>query len=173
MTKIVVPFVGELISTGTATQSTIQLLWGGTSSVLYGVPIWTHYSQVFTTARVLEIRVRYVPHGTAALNNWVGSGLAGFIQTTDYSQTTPTLNISSFRQANSSAKPFYVGKPFTQVWRPRGQSSLALEMATDVTTSGGVNSALSWGYSLEGMTSSSGFQQGELIFEFLLGFKRF
>jgi hypothetical protein len=172
-TTMVVPYMGTLLSTGTLSfQSALTQLWGSTSSVLYSVPIWGDYAALYTSAQLVEVRVRYTPHYTAAVSNGQGSGLAGYFQFGDLSAIAPTSNMPSFRQACSNARPFYVGRAYTASWRPGKNPLLKLPMSVKTTLAPGTYGYASWGYAVEQNPSVVTTQLGVIQFEFLLRFYR-
>jgi hypothetical protein len=172
-TTLVVPYVGVVISTGVfAGQCSIELLWGNSSSVLYGVPLWLDYARIFTSCEVREIRVRFTPYANASVAIGQGCGLAGFFQTSDTSVVAPASSIISFREACADAKPFYAGRSYTGVWKPGPNSALRLPFATSNTVPAGTYECVQWGYYLEGNPAAASTLLGNLVFEFLLKFYR-
>jgi hypothetical protein len=170
---MVIPYSGTLLSTGVLSfQSSLTQLWGSTSSVLYAVPIWGDYAALFTSAQLVEVRVRYTPHYTAAVSAGQGSGLAGFFQFGDLSAIAPTSNMPSFRQACSNCRPFYPGRSYTATWRPGKNPLLKLPMSVKTTLAPGTYGYASWGYAIEQNPSVVTTQLGNIFFEFLLRFYR-
>jgi hypothetical protein len=172
-TSLVVPYSGTLLSTGTLSfQSSLTQLWGGTSSVLYSVPVWGDYAALFTSGYLLEVRIRYTPHYTAAVSNGQGSGLAGFFQFGDLTAVAPASNMPSFRQACADARVFYPGRAYTGVWRPGKNLLLELPFAVKTTLAPGTYGYASWGYAFEQNPSVVTTQLGNIFFEFLVRFYR-
>ncbi len=166
-----VPYPGVLISTGSSVfQAVVSALWGSNTSVLYSVPLWGSYSQLFPTAWVEEVRVTYTPHANQTVTNWQGSGLAGFFTATpSLIPSVPTTNLITFREECSTATPFYPGRQYQAVFSTRGHATMSTPMTT-MYTGTPASYTPSWGYAFEGNPAPNATILGVLLFEFLIHF---
>jgi len=169
--------MGAVLSQGASYQTQITQLVGSPTSVIATSPVTISYAALFTSYRVLQVRVRYQPAAGSSISDGFGTGLAAFFNSAALTTISPLSNLQAFRTASSNYKPFYVGRAYRATWTPPRRDFL-LNVTHDTGggspgATGGLNLGLmSWGYAFSGNNTAGSTYLGALDFEFLVEFFR-